>query len=210
MQNHEAGRLSSMYVDAPVAGVDEAGRGPLAGPVVAAAVVLDPARPIEGLRDSKLLSARARLRLAKKIRTHALAFSLGLATVAEIDAMNILQASLIAMERAVLGLSLTPTLLRIDGNQIPKFANCQATYNAEPVIGGDRTVPAISAASILAKVCRDRLVIRLHRRFPVYGLDRNKGYPTPEHLRALEAHGPCAVHRRSFAPIRRLLEDTRR
>ncbi len=210
MRNHEAEHLPRIYLDAPVAGVDEAGRGPLAGPVVAAAVVLDPARPIEGLRDSKLLSARERLRLAKKIRTHALSFALGLATVAEIDAMNILQASLIAMERAVLGLSLTPTLLRIDGNQIPKFASCQATYNAEPVIGGDRTVPAISAASILAKVCRDRLVIRLHRRFPVYGLDRNKGYPTPEHLRALDAHGPCAAHRRSFAPIRRLLEDTGR
>lgn len=188
--------------DAPIAGVDEVGRGPLAGPVVAAAVVLDPAKSIEGLRDSKCLTARQRTGLAREIRRHARAFALGFATSEEIDGVNILQASLLAMERAVLRLKIVPELVRVDGRQIPAFRGLRPAFVTEPVIGGDRVVPAISAASILAKVCRDRIMCRWHRRFPVYGFDRNKGYPTPAHLDALKAYGPCAIHRRSFAPVR--------
>ncbi len=206
MELREPGSFEFVYGDLDVAGVDEAGRGPLAGPVVAAAVVLDPARPIDGLRDSKQLSAAERLRLSKLIRLRARAFALGIATVAEIDAINILRASLLAMERAVLRLPIKPVVLKIDGNQIPHFDGCGTSYIAEPVIRGDSSVPAISAASILAKVCRDRLVTRLHRSFPQYGLDRNKGYPTREHLLALDRFGPCPLHRRSFAPVRRKLE----
>lgn len=189
--------------DALVAGVDEAGRGPLAGPVVAAAVVLDPARPIEGLADSKILPAHERRRLAREIRLNARAFAIALAHPGEIDGINILQATLLAMERAVLRLKLVPDLVRVDGNQIPKLTS----LIAEPVIDGDATVPAISAASILAKVCRDRLMCRWHRRYPLYGFDRNKGYATGEHLRALETHGPCAIHRASFEPVRRAREE---
>jgi ribonuclease HII len=188
--------------DAAIAGVDEVGRGPLAGPVVAAAVVLDPAHPIDGLRDSKALTAHRRSELAREIRRCACAFALGLAQPAEIDGLNILQASLLAMERAVVKLPFVPALVRVDGRQIPAFSGRQDRYLAEPVIGGDRFVPAISAASILAKVCRDRVMRRWHRRFPVYGFDRNKGYPTAAHLEALRAFGPCAIHRFSFAPVR--------
>jgi ribonuclease HII len=194
--------FSFVSADAAIAGVDEVGRGPLAGPVVAAAVMLDPERPIEGLRDSKCLTARQRQELAHEIRRYARAFALGLATPEEIDGVNILQASLLAMERAVLRLKILPELVRVDGRQIPAFTGQQSSFIAEPVIGGDRLVPAISAASILAKVCRDRVMRRWHRRFPVYGFDRNKGYPTPAHLDALKAFGPCVIHRRSFAPVR--------
>jgi len=189
---------------ADVCGVDEAGRGPLAGPVVAAAVVLDPARPIEGLRDSKLLTERARVRLAAEIRRKAKTFAVGFASHHEIDGINILQASLLAMERAVLRLRLVPELIRVDGRQIPSFHEHARLYRAEPVIDGDNLVPEISAASILAKVCRDRLMRRLHRRYPQYGFDENKGYATAAHLRALAAFGPCAIHRTTFAPVREI------
>lgn len=188
--------------DADICGVDEAGRGPLAGPVVAAAVVLDPAQPIEGLRDSKLLSERQRVSLAVEIRRKAKAFAVAYASRDEIDRINILQASLLAMERAIYRLPLVPQLVRVDGKQIPAFRGRERVYLAEPVVDGDFLVPAISAASILAKVCRDRLMQRLHRRYPQYGFDQNKGYGTAAHLRALEAYGPCAIHRATFAPVR--------
>jgi ribonuclease HII len=187
-----------------ICGVDEAGRGPLAGPVVAAAVVLDPRRPIEGLRDSKLLTERQRVELSIEIRRKAKAFAVAAGTLAEIEQINILQASLLAMERAVLRLRLVPTLIRVDGRQIPAFRGHAKLYRAEPVIDGDFLVPEISAASILAKVCRDRLMRRLHRRFPQYGFDENKGYATPKHLKALAAFGPCAIHRATFAPVREI------
>lgn len=183
-----------------VAGVDEAGRGPLAGPVVAAAVVLDRRRRIRGLDDSKKLSADERVRLAREIRRKAVAFAVGYAPPDEIDRINILQATLKAMERAVHRLRTTPDIVRVDGNQLPRFEGCAPRFVLEPVIGGDATVPAISAASILAKVCRDRLMRRWHRRYPVYGFDRHKGYATAVHLAALIEHGPCPIHRRSFAP----------
>ena len=188
--------------DADVCGVDEAGRGPLAGPVVAAAVVLDRRRPIDGLRDSKLLTEPQRVRLAAEIRRKAKAFAVGFATHQEIDGVNILQASLLAMERAVLRLRLVPELVRVDGRQIPAFHEHARLYRAEPIIDGDNLVPEISAASILAKVCRDRLMRRLHRRYPQYGFDQNKGYGTAEHLSALATFGPCAIHRATFAPVR--------
>lgn len=196
--------------DAAICGVDEAGRGPLAGPVVAAAVVLHPRRPIEGLRDSKLLTERQRVALAGEIRRKARAFAVAMATLAEIEEINILQASLLAMERAVLRLRLLPELVRVDGRQIPAFRGQGQRYRAEPVIDGDFLVPEISAASILAKVCRDRLMRRLHRRFPQYGFDQNKGYGTAAHLRALATFGPCAIHRATFAPVREIgLEHAR-
>jgi ribonuclease HII len=188
--------------DADICGVDEAGRGPLAGPVVAAAVVLDRARPIEGLRDSKLLSELQRVRLSREIRSKAKAFAVAFASHDEIDGINILQASLLAMERAVLRLRLVPNLVRVDGRQIPSFHEHSRIYRAEPIIDGDNLVPEISAASILAKVCRDRLMRRLHRRYPQYGFDQNKGYATAAHLRALATFGPCAIHRATFAPVR--------
>jgi ribonuclease HII len=194
--------LNFVADDADVCGVDEAGRGPLAGPVVAAAVVLDRSRPIEGLRDSKLLTELQRVRLAAEIRRKAKAFAVALASHVEIDGINILQASLLAMERAVLRLHIVPELVRVDGRQIPAFHDRARLYRAEPVIDGDNLVPEISAASILAKVCRDRLMRRLHRRYPHYGFDQNKGYATAEHLRALTEFGPCAIHRATFAPVR--------
>jgi len=188
--------------DDDVCGVDEAGRGPLAGPVVAAAVILDRAQPIDGLRDSKLLTESQRVRLAAEIRRKAKAFAVAFASHVEIDGINILQASLLAMERAVLRLHVVPELVRVDGLQIPSFRERARLYRAEPIIDGDNLVPEISAASILAKVCRDRLMLRLHRRYPQYGFDQNKGYATAEHLRALEKFGPCAIHRATFAPVR--------
>jgi ribonuclease HII len=187
---------------ADICGVDEAGRGPLAGPVVAAAVVLDPARPIDGLRDSKLLSEHQRVELASEIRRKAKTFAIASASHTEIDGINILQASLLAMERAVIRLKLVPDLVRVDGRHIPVFRGSGRRYLAEPVIDGDNLVPVISAASILAKVCRDRLMRRLHRRYPQYRFDENKGYATAAHLRALAAYGPCAIHRATFAPVR--------
>lgn len=190
-----------------VAGVDEAGRGPLAGPVVAAAVILDDSRSIPGLKDSKRLTAVQRSRLAHDVRARARAFAVALADPGEIDALNILEASLLAMERAVSKLGIAPTLVRVDGSQTPRFSGTRASFELEAVVRGDQLVPAISAASILAKVCRDGLMCRWHRRFPQYGFDRHKGYPTPAHLAALAAHGPCAIHRRSYAPVREVLRE---
>jgi len=183
-----------------VAGVDEAGRGPLAGAVFAAAVILDPERPIAGLNDSKKLSEKRREALFVEIQAKALAWSIAEASAAEIDAMNILQASLLAMQRAVAGLSRLPTEVLVDGNRAPAFA-CPA----RAIIGGDALEPCISAASILAKVARDRTLLELHARYPQYGFDRHKGYPTAEHMAALVAHGACPEHRRSFAPVKRVL-----
>ena len=179
-----------------VAGIDEAGRGPLAGPVVAAAVILDPARPVAGLRDSKLLSARQRDRLAVEIRANALAWSVGDADVAEIDALNILQATMLAMRRAFDGLAVAPAEAWIDGNRCPELA---CTMRA--IVKGDRDVAVISAASILAKTVRDAMLDELDGRYPAYGFAHNRGYGTPGHLAALARHGPCPAHRRSFAPV---------
>jgi ribonuclease HII len=184
-----------------VAGVDEAGRGPLAGPVTAAAVILSASAPIIGLRDSKQLTAARRESLAAQIRVTALAWAVGWADVAEIDRMNILQASLLAMQRAVLALSVQPDQVLVDGNVCPRLL-CPA----QAIVQGDRNVAAISAASILAKVERDALMRRLDAEFPAYGFAIHKGYPTPVHLQALAVHGPCCSHRRSFAPVRRFLE----
>jgi len=187
-------------VDGLVAGVDEAGRGPLAGPVVAAAVILDDARRIRGLADSKVLAPAVRERLYDEIRAKALCCAVGEASVEEIDQLNILQATLLAMCRAVEGLRLKPAKVLVDGNQLPRLA-----IQAEAVIGGDARVKAISAASILAKVHRDRLCLQLHALHPQYGFDEHKGYSTPAHLAALKLHGACAIHRRSFAPVREAL-----
>jgi ribonuclease HII len=180
-----------------VAGVDEVGRGPLAGPVVTAAVILDATRPIAGLADSKKLTPRQRLRLRDEIEDRALAFALGRAEVEEIDALNILQASLLAMQRAVANLSIRPQRVMVDGNQCPDFG-CEA----RAVVGGDATVAEISAASILAKVARDAEMDALDAVYPVYGFLRHKGYPTPVHLKALREFGPSPIHRRSYAPVR--------
>ena len=181
----------------PVCGVDEAGRGPLAGPVVAAAVILDPARPIMGLDDSKVLSAKKREALFVEIRAHALAYCVASASVEEIDTLNILHATMLAMQRAVQGLAITPVLAQIDGNRCPTLS-----ISSQAIIGGDALVPAISAASILAKVTRDQWLVDLHQQHPVYGFDVHAGYGTPRHLAALREHGPCIHHRRSFAPVR--------
>ena len=183
-----------------VCGVDEAGRGPLAGPVVAAAVILDPVRPIAGLNDSKKLSAKRREQLAIEIREKALAWSVASATVEEIDRINILQASLLAMQRAVEALGVTPTRALIDGNRCP-----QLSCAAEAIVGGDGKVASIAAASILAKTARDAGMIELHARYPMYGFDRHMGYPTAVHLAALSEHGVSPVHRRRYAPVARLL-----
>ena len=183
------------------AGVDEVGRGPLAGPVVAAAVILDPQRPIMGLADSKKLSEKRREQLADEIRQHALAWSLGRAEVEEIDDINILQASLLAMQRAVAGLQLAPQLVLIDGNRCPSLE-----YPSKAIIKGDSLVPAISAASIIAKVSRDREMCDLDKVFPGYGLASHKGYPSQKHLEALTSLGVTPIHRRSYAPVRRVLD----
>jgi ribonuclease HII len=183
-----------------VAGVDEAGRGPLAGPVVAAAVILDDLHPIHGLADSKVLTPKRRERLYDEVRAKALACCIAQASAEEIDRLNILQASLLAMRRAVDGLRLTPHLVLVDGNRLPILR-----VPGEAVVGGDAKVPAISAASILAKVHRDRLCHQLHAQHPGYGFDVHKGYPTPAHLAALRMLGPCEQHRRSFAPVREAL-----
>lgn len=185
-----------------VAGVDEAGRGPLAGPVVAAAVILDDLRPIQGLADSKALTALRREKLFDEIRARALCSSIASASAEEIDRLNILQATMLAMQRAVQGLRLLPKRVVVDGNRVPSLAMTTAA-----VVKGDARVAAISAASILAKVHRDRLCQDLHRDFPAYGFDGHKGYPTPAHLAALHAHGACPAHRRSFAPVRNALRD---
>ena len=183
-----------------VAGVDEAGRGPLAGPVVAAAVILDPARPIAGLADSKALSPARREALFALIHERALCCSVAEASVEEIDRLNILQATLLAMRRAVEGLAMPPARVLVDGNRLPPL-----TMPAEAIVQGDAKVAAISAASILAKVTRDRWCAGLHARYPLYGFERHKGYGTAEHLAALRAHGACPEHRRSFAPVAQVL-----
>jgi len=183
-----------------VAGVDEAGRGPLAGPVVAAAVILDDQQPIVGLADSKALTAARRERLFDEIRAKALCCSIAEASVEEIDRLNILQATLLAMRRAVQGLRLKPTLALVDGNRLPRL-----DMPAEAIVKGDARVAAISAASILAKVTRDRWCAELHAHYPQYGFAGHKGYGTAEHLAALQAHGACPQHRRSFAPVARAL-----
>ncbi|WP_367068174.1 ribonuclease HII [Oryzisolibacter sp. LB2S] len=184
-----------------VAGVDEAGRGPLAGPVVAAAVILDDMQPIAGLADSKALTAARRERLFDEIRAKALCCSIAEASVEEIDRLNILQATLLAMRRAVQGLRLKPQLALVDGNRLP-----QLDMPAEAIVKGDARVAAISAASILAKVTRDRWCAELHAQYPEYGFAGHKGYGTAEHLAALQRHGPCPQHRRSFAPVTRALK----
>ncbi|MDH3509177.1 MAG: ribonuclease HII [Gammaproteobacteria bacterium] len=189
-----------------VAGVDEAGRGPLAGPVVAAAVILDDERPVLGLADSKRLTPAQRDRVARAVRTEARAFAVALAEPAEIDSINVLEASLLAMARAIAKLAIVPALVRVDGNQMPRYSGGAQPFEIEAVVRGDQSVPAISAASILAKVCRDRLMRRWHRRYPAYGFDQHKGYPTPAHIAALAVHGPCPIHRRTFGPVRDCLK----
>jgi len=199
--------LAFINQGAILAGVDEAGRGPLAGPVVAAAVILDDDRPIKGLKDSKLLSEVRRVALAKVIRQNATAFAVALAEPSEIDDINILQATLLAMERAVKQLQLKPNIIKVDGTQVPKFKDESYVFMAYAVVHGDQLVPAISAASILAKVYRDRLMRRWDLRYPVYGFDSNKGYGTPYHLAALGRVGPCPIHRKSFSPVKRASVD---
>ncbi|MEX3785221.1 ribonuclease HII [Paraburkholderia sp. BR14374] len=190
--------LNFESADDIVCGVDEAGRGPLAGPVVAAAVIFDPTKPmIRGLDDSKALTALKREALYDKIVDRALAYCIASATVEEIDSLNILHATMLAMKRAVEGLSVVPTLVKVDGNRCPTLS-----IRSEAVIGGDALVKSISAASILAKVARDRMLLELHEVYPVYGFDAHAGYGTPQHLAALRDHGPCEHHRRSFAPVR--------
>lgn len=184
---------------ADVCGIDEAGRGPLAGPVVAAAVILDPDNPIPGLNDSKKLSEKRRNLLAVEIRTKALAWCVAEASPEEIDRINILQATFLAMQRAVAGLSLRPARAVVDGNRCPKLE-----IPVEAVVQGDGKIAAIAAASILAKTVRDAGMVELHQQYPQYGFDRHMGYPTAAHFAALQAHGPCPAHRRSFGPVAQL------
>ena len=188
-------------VDELVCGVDEAGRGPLAGPVFAAAVILDPQRPIAGLRDSKKLPEAKRDALAEIIKRDALAWSIAQCSAAEIDELNILQATMLAMRRAIEGLSVAPTLALIDGNRCPV-----CTVRTEAVVKGDDKVAEISAASILAKTARDAVLMQMHAQYPDYGFDQHKGYPTALHLERLRAHGVTPEHRRSYAPVRMLLD----
>lgn len=189
-----------VYPNEIVCGVDEAGRGPLAGPVFAAAVILDPSRPIVGLRDSKKLTAERRELLAVQIKECALAWSIAECSEEEIDTLNILQASMLAMKRAVESLSLLPTLALIDGNRCPVM-----TVRAEAIVKGDDKVPAISAASILAKTARDAALQILHKQYPLYAFDQHKGYPTALHMERLRLHGVSPVHRKSYAPVRAML-----
>ncbi len=189
----------------PVAGVDEAGRGPLAGPVVAAAVILDPARSFLDLDDSKRLGVRRRIELAAEIREQALAWSVAWADRAEIDASNILKATLLAMRRAILGLRIAPVAVQVDGNRLPDLHFGQRQLPGEAIVGGDAKVPSISAASIIAKTTRDEMMLRLDRIHPAYAFARHKGYGTAVHHDRLRRYGPCDQHRRSFAPVRELL-----
>jgi len=190
------------YAGEVICGVDEAGRGPLAGPVFAAAVILDPAKPIIGLRDSKKLSPTRRDELALIIQRDALAWSIAQCSAAEIDALNILQATMLAMRRAIEGLSVAPTLALIDGNRCPV-----TTIRTGAIVKGDDKVIEISAASILAKTARDALLLEMHARYPQYGFDQHKGYPTALHLARLREHGVTPEHRRSYAPVRELLNE---
>lgn len=186
-----------------ICGVDEAGRGPLAGAVFAAAVILDPVHPIDGLADSKVLSPKRRKELALLIKQYALAWCIASASVDEIDRLNILQATMLAMSRAVDGLALSPTRVLIDGNRVPR----QLTLPAEAIVKGDSKVAEISAASILAKTARDAELVALDAQYPDYGFARHKGYPTAEHLLALEQHGVLSVHRKTFGPVKRCLQQ---
>lgn len=195
--------MSLKQGDYLVAGVDEAGRGPLAGSVFAAAVILDPKNPIEGLMDSKKLTEKKRETLFQTIQKKALAWSIEWASSIEIDELNILQASLLAMQRAVHKLTILPSLVLVDGNHLPKL-----NFTAKAIIKGDETEAAISAASILAKVARDREMVQLDKQYPQYGFAQHKGYGTKQHLLALREHGPCEIHRRFFAPVaERLVEE---
>jgi ribonuclease HII len=198
----QIGLFECSYTGVLLAGVDEVGRGPLAGDVVTAAVILDPAWPITGLADSKKLTERRREALFDEICGKSLAWAIGRATVAEIDELNILQASLLAMRRAVELLAVQPEYVLVDGNRLPRWP-----YRAEAVIKGDSRVPAISAASILAKVQRDREMVLLDQQYPGYGFAEHKGYGTASHLAALERHGVTPLHRRSYAPVARLLAE---
>lgn len=191
------------HTDEVICGVDEAGRGPLAGAVFAAAVILDPSRPIDGLRDSKKLTEARRESLAEQIKVDALAWSIAYCSEAEIDEINILQASLLAMRRAIEGLTVKPTLALIDGNRCPVMP-----LRSEAIVKGDDKIPAISAASILAKTARDASMLALHQQYPDYAFDQHKGYPTALHLDRLRLHGVTPVHRKSFGPVRVLLEAT--
>ena len=182
-----------------VCGIDEAGRGPLAGPVVAAAVILDPARPIEGLNDSKKLSEKKRIALAAEIREKAVAWCVAEANIEEIDRLNILHATMLAMQRAVAGLAVRPTSALVDGNRCPKLE-----IPVEAVVKGDGKIASIAAASILAKTVRDAGMLELHALYPQYGFDRHMGYPTAAHFAALQAHGASPVHRKSFGPVAQL------
>lgn len=193
---------SLFQFDGPVAGVDEAGRGPLAGPVVAAAVILHPRHDIDGLDDSKKLSAQRRELLAGEIKSRAVAWSVAWADPAEIDALNILRATMLAMRRAILGLSTTPDGVQIDGNRLPDLRFNNYRLEGEAIVGGDARVPAISAASIIAKTTRDRIMVEMDRLYPNYEFARHKGYGTEVHRERLQKHGPCEQHRRSFAPVR--------
>lgn len=183
-----------------IAGVDEVGRGPLVGDVVTAAVILDPSHPIEGLKDSKKLSASKREFLSEQIQNYALAWALGRATVQEIDELNILHATMLAMKRAVDALSIVPDKVLVDGNRCPRWQ-----YASEAIVKGDSLYPQIAAASIIAKVARDKDMLNLHNQYPEYGFDKHKGYPTAQHLSALVQHGALSSHRRSFKPVRDVL-----
>ena len=191
--------------DGPVAGIDEAGRGPLAGPVVAAAVILNSDCVPAGLKDSKKLSAPHRERLAIEIRSTALAWSVAWSDRAEIDSMNILSATMLAMRRAILGLSVMPVSVQIDGNRLPNLHFHDRRIDGVAIVGGDATVAAISAASILAKTARDRIMVDMDRLYPHYAFAQHKGYGTEIHCDRLREHGPCTLHRRSFAPVRAAL-----
>lgn len=188
-----------------ICGVDEAGRGPIAGPVFAAAVILDPDRPVDGLRDSKKLSEKRRDELSCEIRERALAWAIAQCSVEEIDTLNILQASMLAMKRAIEKLAVLPGQALIDGNRCPKGLAIPATA----IVRGDDKVPAISAASILAKTARDAVMLDLHEQYPEYGFDRHKGYPTAFHLEQLKRYGVSPVHRKSYAPVRKILDTVR-
>jgi ribonuclease HII len=191
--------------DGPIAGVDEAGRGPLAGPVVAAAVILDPERPIAGLADSKKLSAARREHLAGEIKARAIAWAVAWSDPAEIDAINILAATMLAMRRAIIGLSVVPTAVQVDGNRLPNLNFAAIRIKGEAIVGGDDKIASISAASIVAKTTRDQIMIDIDHLYPNYEFARHKGYGTEVHRQRLQDFGPCEHHRRSFAPVRMAL-----
>jgi ribonuclease HII len=203
MTSSEHGRQRGLFaaIEGPVAGVDEAGRGPLAGPVVAGAVILDPARPIDGLADSKTLSATRREVLAAHICQRARAWSVAWADAGEIDSLNILQATMLAMRRAILGLRIRPARVEVDGNRLPDLLFHDRQIDGDAIVGGDAQIPSIAAASIIAKVRRDQLMVGLDAIYPGYGFSRHKGYGTEAHRDSISRLGPCPQHRRSFRPL---------